>query len=425
MNCISGSILLVCLLGCTACGAPAAETAAGELTNNYSVHFTITPDPQQGSVAVEMAVQQTHGQLRELSFVFTDTRTFDFKADGNLLVGKDTVRWLPGRSGGSLQWQTRIEHQRGRAGYDAWLDSNWGIFRAEDIIPRAHTRTLKGASSETSMSFVLPGGWSAVSEYSTLNSQIQVQNPARRFDQPRGWMAMGRLGIRRETIAGIRIAVAAPEGQSVRRMDMLALLNWTLPELAAVLPGTIPRLTIVSAGDPMWRGGLSAPSSIFIHADRPLISENATSTLVHEVVHVAMGITAARGFDWIVEGLAEYFSLELLQRGGAITPRRYQRALEKQTQWANDAEKLCTAQSTGAATALAVITFRSLDKEIRKKSGGKLGLDNVVAELADSRSHVTLRMLENIVVELLQEPSDTLQVDNLPGCQEYLPSSET
>jgi hypothetical protein len=424
MNCISGSILLICLIGCVSCGVPAAETTAGNKPENYSVHYTITPAPRDGSVAIEMAVQQTHGQLRELSFVISDNRMSEIKADGNLQVSEDTVRWLPGRTGGSLHWRTQIKHQRGSGGHDAWLDADWGIFRAEDIIPRARTRTLKGASSETSLSFVLPGDWSAVSEYSSLNRQIEIQDPARRFDQPRGWIAMGNLGIRRETIAGTRIAVAAPEGQSVRRMDMLALLNWTLPELTSVLPDSIPRLTIVSAGDPMWRGGLSAPGSIFIHADRPLISENATSTLVHEVVHVAIGITAASGFDWIVEGIAEYYSLELLQRGGAITPRRYQRALEKQTQWAAFAENLCAAQSTGAVTALAVITFRQLDKEIRKKSGGKVSLDTVVAELAASRSHITLQTLEMITVEILQGPSDTLQADNLPGCQQYLPTAE-
>ena len=418
MNCISGSILLICLIGCASCGVPASETSPGNSPASYTVHYTITPEPRDGSVAVEMFVQQTRGQLRELSFVITDTGTSDLKADGNLQVSADAVRWLPGRTGGSLHWRTQIKHQRGNGGYDAWLDSDWGIFRAEDIIPRARTRTLKGASSETSLSFVLPGDWSAVSEYSSLNSQIEVQDPARRFDQPRGWIAMGKLGIRRETIAGTRVAVAAPEGQAVRRMDMLALLNWTLPELTSVLPDSIPRLTIVSAGDPMWRGGLSAPASIFIHADRPLISENATSTLVHEVVHVAIGITAASGFDWIVEGLAEYYSLELLQRGGAITPRRYQRALETQTQWAASTEALCTTESTGAVTALAVITFRQLDKEIRKKSGGNLSLDTVVAELAASRSHITLQTLEEITTKILQGPSDTLQPGNLPGCHQ-------
>ena len=51
---------------------------------------------------------------------------------------------------------------------------------------------------------------------------------------------------------------------------------------------------VVGAADPMWRGGLSASNSLFLHADRPLISENGTSTLVHELTHV---ITRVRGAD--------------------------------------------------------------------------------------------------------------------------------
>jgi predicted metalloprotease with PDZ domain len=236
---------------------------------------------------------------------------------------------------------------------------------------------------------------------------------------------MGNLGIRRETIAGTRVAIAAPEGQNVRRMDMLALLNWVLPELGTVLPDAIPRLTVVSAGDPMWRGGLSAPSSIFIHASRPLISENATSTLVHELVHVAMSSTAESGFDWIVEGLAEYYSLELLQRGGAITARRYQRALEKQSEWAASANTLCAPRSTGATTALAVVTFRDLDKEIREKSAGQFSLDNVLTQVSGARARVNLGAIEAIVSELIQGPSDTLAVDKLPGCKQNASISET
>jgi hypothetical protein len=424
MNCISGSISLICLFACTACGAPASETNGSKASSRYNVHYTITPDPGNGSVAVEMVVQQERGQLRALSFALPDSRTSGFEADGELIVEQDSVRWLPDRDGGSLRWTTRVSHQRRSGGYDAWLDNHWGIFRAEDIIPRARTRTLKGAQSETSMTFELPTSWSAVSEYSTLSSQIEISNADRRFDQPRGWIAMGNLGIRRETIAGTRIAIAAPEGQDVRRLDMLALLNWILPELSEVLPESIPRLTIVSAGDPMWRGGLSAPGSIFIHATRPLISENATSTLVHELVHVAMGITAESGFDWIVEGLAEYYSLELLHRGGAITARRFQRALEKQSEWAASATSLCGHRSSGATTALAVITFRNLDKEIREKSAGQFSLDNLLAQLASTRSHITLETIEAVVTELLQGPSDTLVVDKLPGCQQNAPTPE-
>ena len=101
---------------------------------NYAFTYTITADPREGTVAVEMAVQQTRGQLKELSFEITDTRTSDFRADGTLLVGEDTVRWMPGRNGGSLHWRTRINHQRGGAGYDAWLDGNWGIFGRRTLL---------------------------------------------------------------------------------------------------------------------------------------------------------------------------------------------------------------------------------------------------------------------------------------------------
>jgi len=415
--------LLSALFVCAACGAPASETDSDTSSDIYSVHYTITPHPQDGSVTLEMAVQQTRGQLRELSFEFAADQMSDFAADGALEVSGNNVRWRPTETGGSLHWSTQATNKRNENGYDAWLQERWGIFRAEDIIPRARSRTLRGAVSKTSMSFQLPNDWSVVSEYSTLDSRIEVANPARRFDQPRGWIAIGELGIRRDTIAGTRIAIAAPKGETARRLDMLALLNWTLPELSAIVPDTIPRLTIVSAGDPMWRGGLSAPASIFIHADRPLISENATSTLLHEVIHVAFDISAADGFDWIVEGLAEYYSLELLQRGAAITTRRYHRALEKQSAWADSAVTLCGPESTGATTALAVTTFRNLDKEIRDTSSGEMNLDTLVSRLSGTGSELTLATLRAASVAILGDTPDSLHIDKLPGCKLIEPAT--
>ncbi len=408
--------MLIAVFACAACGAPASETDSDAPSNTYSVHYTITPHPDDGSVTLEMAVRQTQGQLRELSFEFAADRMSDFTADGALEVHNNSLRWRPTKTGGSLYWRAQPTNERNENGYDAWLHARWGIFRAEDIIPRARTRTLRGAGSRTSMSFQLPVDWSVVSEYSTVNSRIEVTNPERRFDQPRGWIAMGELGIRRDTIAGTSVAIAAPKGETVRRLDMLALLNWTLPGLSAVVPDAIPRLTIVSAGDPMWRGGLSAPASIFIHADRPLISENATSTLLHEVIHVAFDIRAADGFDWIVEGLAEYYSLELLRRGAAITTRRYHRALEKQSAWADSATSLCGPDSTGATTALAVTVFRSLDKEILAKSSGEMNLDTLVGELSGTGTKLTLATLRAASAAILGDTPDSLHIDKLPGC---------
>ena len=114
---------------------------------------------------------------------------------------------------------------------------------------------------------------------------------------------------------------------------MLAMLAWHLPELARLVPSMPERLTIVSAGEPMWRGGLSGPTSIYIHADRPLISENGTSTLLHEVVHTVIPIDSHTGYDWVVEGLAEYYSLEMMRRSGTLSERRFQSALSQLEDW--------------------------------------------------------------------------------------------
>src|SRR5690606_26023869 len=110
--------------------------------------------------------------------------------------------------------------------------------------------------------------------------------------------------------------------EGMRRMDVLTLLTFTWPELRAVFPRDPDKLLIVGAGDPMWRGGLSAGNSLYMHADRPLVSENGTSSLLHELVHVVGRIYGKERSDWISEGLAEYYAIELLRRAGGLSDDR-------------------------------------------------------------------------------------------------------
>ena len=415
MNCITrsgtrivGIAILYCLSWSTSLGDDGALT--------YGITYTVAPDPADRSIRVTLDVSQPRSLLRQLTMQ-PDDRVTDITADGKLEAAATGVRWQPPAEGGRMQWRVRVDHRRNGDGYDALLGEAWGLFRAEDVIPRAATRTLRGATSDTSLVFDLPRGWSVVTQYFGRNRVFEVANPARRFDQPSGWIILGEIGVRRERIAGIRVAVAGPVGQSVRRMDTLALLNWTLPELARLLPDTPPRMTVFSAGDPMWRGGLSAPQSLFVHAERPLISENGTSTLLHEVLHLALGISAAGGADWIVEGLAEYYSLELLARSGTISASRHRTARSSLREWGNAADDLCRPTSTGATTALAVSKLIELDTEIREATGGTASLDDVVRSVAQAQERIDLEILTRIVEELIGRKPDTLRIDNLPGCR--------
>lgn len=399
------------------CGAATSESTA-QASTSYDLTYTLTPLPREQLVEVELTVSQDRHLLREMTIAVKNTSGYD--GDGEVRVESDQgyVNWLVPQSGGTLRWQSSVSNLRNEGGYDAWLDASFGLFRAEDVIPRARTRTLSGAESDTRLIFELPSGWSVATQYrQSRGGEFRVQSDERRFVQPTGWILLGELGVRRDDIAGIRVAVAAPVGHNVRRIDMLGLLNWTLPELIRLVPEVPPRLTIFSADDPMWRGGLSAPSSAFLHSGRPLISENGTSTLVHEVMHILMGARAADGHDWLLEGFAEYYSLEVLRRTGTLTPERHARALAGLAEWAESAESLCGGQSTGPQTALAVGVLAALDAELREQDSEGRNLDDVLYDMLAANQVLSLYLLNQITTEYLGEKPDALHIDRLPGCR--------
>lgn len=415
--------LLVCIALCGACGTQVADSEEPADPLAYQLKLIVEPRPLDGAVDLTMQLSQPTSLLRELR-LRNDVRISGMRGDGNLIREPAYSRWLPPEEGGTLRWTVAVPHRRNGDGYDAWLGAEFGLFRAEDIIPRSASRTQKGAYSVTTLRFRLPAGWSVVTQYRDTGT-ILIDNPERRLDLPSGWIVMGNLGVRREEIAGMRVAVAGPVNHSIRRLDTLALLNWTLPELARIVPELPPRLTIVSAGEPMWRGGLSAPQSLYLHAERPLISENATSTLLHELMHMALGLDSEDDYDWIVEGLAEYYSLQLLSRSGTISASRFAEAERDLAEWAQDASELCGDPSTGPRTALAVGILGRLEAEIARESEGEASLDDLVRNLIGRDALLDLQLLTDSATTIIGRTPDTLHSDNLPGCRSITPSTPT
>jgi hypothetical protein len=182
----------------------------------------------------------------------------------------------------------------------------------------------------------------------------------------------------REKVAGTRLAIAAPVGHGLRRLDILALLRWTLPELREIIGEPPPRLLVVGAEDPMWRGGLSGPASIFIHADRPFLTPDTTSPLLHELLHTVLPRGGSPKDDWIVEGLAERYGLELLVRSKTISRSRHKRALAKLAREGRGAGSLTAGEAKGHVTARAVGVLGALDRKINEESDGAKSLDDAV-----------------------------------------------
>ena len=177
-----------------------------------------------------------------------------------------------------------------------------------------------------------------------------------------------------------------------------------MPSLAELLPDTPQRLLIVSGSQDMWRGGLSGVGSLYLHSDRPLISGNRTSPLLHELFHVASGLHSKVGADWIIEGLAEYYSLTLLLRSDGISKVRYDKSFERLAQWSADTPCIATDRSKGKQTAHGALVMRALDVEIRRDTQEKASLDTLVQKLVQANEDLTNSSFRAAVMEITGAP---------------------
>lgn len=402
---LAGILLLMAMPAAVAEEMPAAERPA------FDVLYTAWIKAGDPWATVRIRLGRHSEWLHWVRLAADPARYRDFKGSGTITRDGSQVQWNPVGDKPFLQYHVLLEHQRSSGRYDRRVTGDWALFRGEDLVPVIRSDVEDGTQSRARLRLNVPEGWSTESIYPRYASgRLKVDDPRKIFDRPAGWILTGNIGVRRDTIGTTRVTVGAPVGEGMRRMDIMALLRWTLPTLQQVFPDFPQRLLVVGAGDPMWRGALSGPHSFFVHADRPLLSENGTSTFLHEMVHVAMRARSEHGADWIVEGLAEYYSLEALRRSGTLSEHRFELAHRSLAEWAaREAGPLAVENSSGATTARAVGVFRRVDAEIRSASDGRHSLDDVVADLAGDRRRVSLALLRESAAAHAGRPLQSLR----------------
>jgi len=355
--------------------------AAKRVDLDFNVKFV----PDQDAADVELLLEDG-SVVRYLDFKLGDEGIYsDFQTDGEGTWQQENGRgvWRPAPGEARLSYRVKVSHQRKSGRFDARMTDDWALLRGDDLVPSGRLDQQDGVRLISRLKVELPEGWKSVETgWPRIGkNRFRIDNRERLFDRPTGWILAGKLGSRRAKLGETDVTVAAPVGEGMRRMDVLTMLTFVWPEIQNVFPRDPKKLLIVGAGDPMWRGGLSGPNSLFMHADRPLVSENGTSSLVHELVHVFSRITDADRSDWISEGLAEYYAIELVRRAGGMSEDRYQRVREDLTKWSRKVDSLRTEHSTGPITARAVLLLQELDREIRQRSKGRHSLDDVARGL--------------------------------------------
>jgi len=409
--------VLFCLVAVSGVAAP----------STYRIDYQVAFEPAQKAARVSIAYKPGTARVSSLRFRMSEKRYSAIEGDGKIVREGDMLTWTPPRAGGRLHYRYAIDHRRGGGGYDARITPTFAIVRGDDLVPPVTVRATRGALSQARLRAVLPAGWSGFeTAWHPLPevTAFAVDNPDRDFDRPTGWVMAGDLGVRRDLIeveAGgcidcghrtcgkgcVALSVAAPKGDAVRRNDILGIAHAEVPMMYDAFGPLPQKILIVSAGDPMWRGGLSGPRSLFLHSDRPLISENGSSTLIHEMVHVATRLRAVSGDDWIVEGIAEYYSMVLLNRAGLLSDARLARGIAWMRRHGKGVKRLHTDRSSGPRTARAVALLADLDGELRARTRGKRSLDDVVTALRERRE-VSLLDLRGISTALLAAPAKTL-----------------
>ncbi|MBL8246003.1 MAG: hypothetical protein JNL89_17535 [Rhodanobacteraceae bacterium] len=360
----------------------------------YDIEWRLAFDAKTKTAQGSLTLGKGAGEVSAIDFNFPAAYS-QISADGKLERKGTRALWTPPAKGGTVRWRVRIEEQRANGAYRSYFPGDWAIFRGDRAFPSAKVRAAKGAESRARLVLDVPKSWHQDTAYiAHPDGSFAVDDPDRRFDRPVGWMLVGDIGTRREIIAGTEVALGAPKDEGMRRMDMLAFLNYTLPAMKDAFGTLPPKIFIVSAPDPMWRGGLSAPRSLYLHLDRPMVSENATSTLLHELTHVVTRIRGeADDDDWLAEGLAEFYAVELLYRSGGMTEARHDKTLAWLADWGRKVKSLRKDRSSAETTARAALLLLDVDREIAKATGGRQNLDDVTRRLMRERKVSTAEFI--------------------------------
>lgn len=349
----------------------------------YRLEYSVEILPKEKKAHVVISIPKAK-LISEIDFNIKKKWHENIQANGVLEIKDGRAIWQPPKKKAKLSLDVNLMHQRDSGEYDSYITEDWAIFRGDDLIPSARVKSQPGAYAKATLEFKLPNTWPSVNTGwgKAESGVLRIDNPERRFDRPTGWMIAGKLGTRRDILGQAnptRVSVSAPKGSILHRMEVLALLNVVWPEAEKVFEPKLSELLIVGAGDPMWRGGLSSPNSFYLHEERPLISENGTSSLIHELGHVLSGIIGKKGDDWIAEGLIEFYAVELLYRAGAMTDERRNKVFEDLAQWGKKVKTLRAKHSTGKRTARAAVLFKELDEELRKHS--QYSIDDITKAL--------------------------------------------
>jgi len=256
--------------------------------------------------------------------------------------------------------------------------------------------------TEVSASFELPEGaklsvpWPRARDASTPERYV-LDTSAFAFH---AYAAFGEIAISQLQVAGSTIELAVLDG--LTQAQRASVIRWVTVQANAMatLAGRLPReriqivvLPMGDSSDPvrfgsMTRGG-GASVGVLLASNFDEAALMADWVLVHELSHLLHPFVN-RGQAWLSEGIATYYQEVLRARAGLQSPGE---AWQRIMSGARQGESMGMSLEQGASEMYTTYRFAPVywggaavmllaDVELRTKSGGTRGLDDVMMELS-------------------------------------------
>lgn len=294
---------------------------------------------------------------------------------------------------GEARYRVMLNRSRTVKGFDSYHGGTWILTRTSDLFPRKRYTSRVPIRGLTRVAFHLPTDWQVVSAMRRLDAvSFEARDRGAAVTAPYGWLMMGDLQVLEMTVDGLPLTIASPRVMQYDATALTRFLQTIIPRLGETVAALPPQLLIVVGPDPLWRGGLSGEDSLYMNQNIPLISPDYTSTIVHELFHTAQGFRkGSTDADWIVEGLAEYYSLKILRDTKLLTRRHFVKGIRKFDRQGLWHVNFRTTHAQKALYNSAPLLFFTLDEEIRALTNEERTLHDIVKSLARYETISTAR----------------------------------
>lgn len=168
--------------------------------------------------------------------------------------------------------------------FNSYLSGQWGVVKAEALsVPFSYAYFLPAPTFHATVKFRLPPGWSAEAPWKLLGPN-HYELPGTGPPLPRGFFVLGpftpELRDERASI-GKEFAYVRLAAELTGKASLFEYLKKATPYYQGVYGDvTGDRVLVVSAGPPMFTGGLGSTDSLFVHQN------SSQETIAHEYAHV-------------------------------------------------------------------------------------------------------------------------------------------